>query len=122
MAKDKIANLGAYLHKEYGDDILQSLPADTQRAISKVTWDPETDRLLSKLDRELDDILEDGASLEFVDISLITSPSSECPASIAPSNTFVPRLDTDSVSTFGTVALGQKRFSAVSLGSPASAE
>ena len=47
LAKDKIANLGAYLHKEYGDNILQSLPADTQQAISEVTWDPETGRPLS---------------------------------------------------------------------------
>ena len=103
-AKERIANLGAYLHKEYGDSILQSLPVETQQIISEVTWDQETGRPLSKLDRELDDILEDGETLDYVDISLITSASTDRPSSATPSNTFVPQLDSTSVSTFGTVS------------------
>lgn len=102
--KERIANLGAYFHKAYGDPILQTLPVETQQIISEVTWDPETGRPLSKLDRELDDILEDGDTLEYVDISLITSTSSDRPSSVTPSCTFVPQLDSTSVSTFGTVA------------------
>lgn len=103
-AKERIANLGAYLHKEYGDHILQSLPVETQQIIREVTWDSETGRPLSKLDRELDDIIEDGETLEFVDISLITNASSDRPSSAAPSNTFIPQLDSNSVSTFGTMS------------------
>ena len=102
-AKDKIANLGAYLHKQYGDAILPSLPVETQQIINEVTWDSETGRPLSKLDRELDDILQDGETLEYVDISLLKSDS-ERPSLITPSDTFVPQLDTTSVSTFGTIS------------------
>ena len=36
-AQERIANLGPYLHKAYGDDILSSLPADMQEAISEAT-------------------------------------------------------------------------------------
>ena len=53
-AQETIANLGPYLHKSYGDSILSSLPTDMQQAINKVTWDEETGRPLTKLDRELD--------------------------------------------------------------------
>ena len=42
MAKDKIANLGAYLHKTCGDNMIQSLPAETQQLISEVTWNEVT--------------------------------------------------------------------------------
>ena len=55
MARDKIANLGAYLHKTYGNDVLQYLLADTQELIKEVTWDQTTGHSLSKLDSELDD-------------------------------------------------------------------
>ena len=75
MARDKIANLGAYLHKTYGDNVLQSLPADTQELIKEVTWDQSTGRPLSKLDRELDEILEIGDTLDYVDITHLSTPT-----------------------------------------------
>ena len=103
MARDKIANLGAYLFKTYGDDVLQSLPADTQEFINEVTWDDTTGRPLSKLDRELDDILEVGDALDYVDITHLTTPT-ERPTIVAASDTFIPQLDTASVSTFGTIS------------------
>ena len=102
MERDKIANLGAYLFKTYGRDVLQSLPADTQEMINEVTWDETTGRPLSKLDRELDDILEVGDALDYVDITLLTNPK-ERPSIMVASNTSIPQLDTASVSTFGTI-------------------
>ena len=120
-AKEKIANLGAYLHKEYGDEILQSLPVETQQVISEVTWDSETGRPLSKLDRELDDIIQDGENLEFVDISLLTN-NSERPTSAIPSDTFVPQLDTTSVSTFGTLSPARPAKQGVAISPPSSPE
>ena len=117
-AKEKISNLGAYLHKEYGDPILQSLPVKTQQIISEVTWDPETGRPLSKLDRELDDILQNGESLEYVDILLLTNET-ERPAT-APSDTFVPQLDTTSVSTFGTLSPSRPQKSSATISPPTS--
>ena len=36
-ALERIANLGPYLHRAYGDPILVSLPADTQELIHEVT-------------------------------------------------------------------------------------
>ena len=117
-AKEKIANLGAYLHKEYGNQILQSLPVETQQIISEVTWDEETGRPLSKLDRELDDILQTGDSLEFVDISLLTNETDR-PAT-APSDTFVPQLDTTSVSTFGTLSPSRPQKSSATISPPSS--
>ena len=101
-ATEKIANLGAYLHKQYGDEVLASLPSETQEHISEITWDDTTGRPLSKLDRELDEIIEESNQPEFVDISLLTD-SSERPINPAPSNTFIPQIDEQSVSTFGTI-------------------
>ena len=117
-AKDKIANLGAYLHKEYGDAILSSLPVETQQVISEVTWDPDTGRPLLKLDRELDDILQDGKTLEYVDISLLTS-TNERPTSVPASDTFVPQLDTTSVSTFGTATPQRQTKASATINTPA---
>ena len=36
-ALERIANLGPYLHRVYGDPILVSLPADTQELIHEIT-------------------------------------------------------------------------------------
>ena len=68
--RDLIANLGPYLHKHYGDDLLPSLPADTQELISKTKWDDQG-RPISQLDQELDDILAVDDSLDFIDIQFL---------------------------------------------------
>ena len=57
FARSLCANLGPYLHKAYGDKVLSSLPTDMQQTISEVTCDETTERPLTKLDRELDDII-----------------------------------------------------------------
>ena len=106
------------MHKEYGDAILSSLPVETQQVISEVTWDPDTGRPLSKLDRELDDILQDGETLEYVDISLLTS-TNERPTSVPASDTFVPQLDTTSVSTFGTATPQRQTKASATINTPA---
>ena len=103
LAKERIAHLGPFLHRTYGDKILPSLPATTQQEIAEITWDESTNRPISKLDRELDDILTEGDTLDFVDISLLTDSEPQRPDIVTPSDTFVPKLDTDSHSTFGTV-------------------
>ena len=102
IARDRIANLGPYLHKEYGDPILQSLSVEMQQLIHECTWDEETGRLLTKLERELNDILQTGDDLDYVDISLIATETIQ-PNNAVTSNTFIPELDTNSISTFGTV-------------------
>jgi len=102
IAQERIANLGPYLHKAYGDSILQSLSIEMQTLINECTWDEETGRPLTKLDRELDDILQTGDDLDYVDISLITTEDIR-PGEAVASNTFIPELDTNTVSTFGTV-------------------
>ena len=89
MATERIANLGAYLHKEYGDEVLKSLPVEVQAQVKDFTWDTDTGRPTSKLDRELDNILKDGEDLEFVDMSLVNK-SDERPSSATLSNTFIP--------------------------------
>ena len=102
IAQERIANLGPYLHKAYGDAILPSLSIEMQETIHDCTWDEETGRPLTKLDRELDDILQSGEDLDWVDISLITQETSR-PSDAITSDTFIPQLDTNTVSTFGTV-------------------
>ena len=119
ISKEKIANLGAYLHQQYKDPILHSLTAAAQEDISEVIWDKNTGRPLSKLDRELDDIIKQGDDLDYVDISLITVIP-ERPIAIPPSDTFIPNMDTESVSTFGTVKPPAK-LSTASLSQPSPA-
>ena len=102
IAQERIANLGPYLHKAYGDAILPSLSIEMQETIHDCTWDEESGRPLTKLDRELDDILQSGEDLDWVDISLITQETSR-PSDAITSDTFIPQLDTNTVSTFGTV-------------------
>ena len=100
IARDKIAHLGAYLHKHYGDKILPSLPTDAQEIIANTIWD-ELGRHVSQLDQELDDILASDGAIDFIDISLLTEEDIKRPSeSPAISNTFVPQLDDHSVSTF----------------------
>ena len=102
VGQERIADLGPYLHKEYGDDILQSLSPEMQELIHDCTWDEKTGRPLTKLDRELDDILKTGENLDYVDMTLLMTET-ERPNEAIASNTFIPQLDTNSVSTFGTV-------------------
>ena len=54
------------------------------------------------MDRELDDVLEVGDSLYFIDMSLLATPADH-PTIPIPSDTFIPQLDSQSVSTFGTI-------------------
>ena len=110
MARDKIANLGAYLFKTYGDNVLQFLPAETQELINEVAWDEKTGRPLSRLDQELDNILEVVDFLDYVSITLLTSPA-ERPTIVAASATFTPQLDTQLFSTFGTIPSVTRFFS-----------
>ena len=103
IARDRVANLGAYLHRHYGDAILTSLPADTQEIVANTEWDDETGRPISLLDKELDDIITHGDTIEFIDLSLLEDKTDR-PQVQQPTNTFVPHLDNTSVSTFGTAA------------------
>ena len=103
IARDRIANLGAYLQRHYGDAILSSLPADTQELIANTEWDEETGRPISLLDKELDDIITQGDTIEFIDLTLLEDKMDR-PKVQQPTNTFVPQLDNTSVSTFGTAA------------------
>ena len=112
-ALERIANLGPYLHRAYGDPILVSLPADTQELIHEVTWDDKTGRPLTKLDRELDDILENGSNMEYVDLTMLATID-ERPDALRPSNTFIPDLDNGSISTFGTVKTKKKQSPSLS--------
>ena len=102
IAKEKIYNLGVYLHQQYKDPIIQSLTVSDQELISEVTWNPVSGRPLTKLDRDLDDIIEVGDDLEYVNISLITLTVKR-PPPIFPSDILIPHLDTDSVSTFDMI-------------------
>ena len=113
IAQERIANLGPYLHKTYGDAILSSLSIEMQESIHDCTWDEETGRPLTKLDRELDDILQSGEYLDYVDISLITQETVR-PSDTKASDTFIPQLDTNTVSTFGTVKEKAKKAAGLS--------
>ena len=57
--------------------------------ISKVTWDPESGHPLSKLDRELDDILKGDEELECIGMTLLNS-TIDCPATGPPPANFEP--------------------------------
>ena len=108
-AKDRIAHLGAYLYREYGDRLLGSLTTDMQRTISETKWDEKTNRPVSMLDQELDDILAEDDDIDYVDMSLITDLTVNGGSAIfqptmagtAPVP-FVPVQDDTSISTFGT--------------------
>ena len=100
IAREKIANLGAYLHKQYGDAILSSLPSETQELISTTEWDEKTGRPISLLDRELDDILLQGKAIELIDLSFLKEDNQASPENLLPSQTYIPQLDSTSVSTF----------------------
>lgn len=102
IAQDRIANLVTYLRKAYGDPIPQSLSINMQQLIHECTWDEEIGRPLKKLDREVDNILKTGDDLDYVDNSLITMETTQLSDTIE-SNTFITELDTNTVSTFGTV-------------------
>ena len=100
IAQDHIANLGPYLHKAYGDDILSSLPTETQEVIQSTTWDEKTGRPISQLDLELDGILNEDDTLDIVDLTIIKDNDViNTPPRI--SNSFIPKLDDNTVSTFG---------------------
>ena len=112
LAKDKIAHLGAYLHRHYGDNILSSLTPNLQQVIWDTVWDEKTGRPISKLDRELDAIIDGDESLDYVDASFLTN-AAPSPSAASASATFVPKAspvpqefvpvqDDCSVSTFGT--------------------
>mmetsp|Transcript_11877 Transcript_11877/g.17373 ORF Transcript_11877/g.17373 Transcript_11877/m.17373 type:complete len:155 (+) Transcript_11877:999-1463(+) len=73
-----------------------------QQLIHECTWDEKTGKPLTKLDRELDDILKTGEDLDYVDMTLLMAET-ERPNETIASDTFIPQLDTNSVFTFGTV-------------------
>ena len=73
-----------------------------QQLINECTWDKETGRSLTKLDRELDDMLQTGDDLDYVDISLIMTETTRLNDAVT-SNNFIPELDTNAISTFGAV-------------------
>ena len=109
-AKSKIAHLPAYLYKEHGDKILSQFTPATQETIIETTWN-EQGQPVSKIDRELDDIITADDAIDFVDISYFaeTQQLSSTTASekFNPKLTdapipFVPEMDQHSVSTFGT--------------------
>ena len=118
VAKDKIAHIGAYLHKQFGDHILTSFTPELQQVVADTSWDDDTGRPISKVDRELDTIIDMDDDLDYVDTSFLTSqntsapplaPSSEATKVFIPRSSpvpmqFVPLEDDDSVSTFGTTA------------------
>ena len=68
---------------------------------------------MTKLDRELDDILENGNNMEYIDLTIL-APIDERPESLRPSNTFIPDLDNGSISTFGTVNTKKKKSPSLS--------
>ena len=110
-ATNKIAHLVAYLHKEFGDKIIPALPPEAQQIIHDTTWDEEG-RPSSKVDRELDDIMEEHDKLDFIDMEYIanleTSNHSSVSTNFTPKLTnaapvaFIPEVDDCLVSTFGT--------------------
>ena len=114
-AKEKVVHLAAFLHKEYGDKILPSFEAATQKIVKETTWN-EDNKPISKLDRELDAILESDDNLEYVDTSYFEEHDSRLTVSTNPSTIFEPKLteqapvpfipaiDDATVSTFGTAS------------------
>ena len=95
--------MGTYLHREYGDSVLASLPVDAQQIIHDTTWDEEKQRPISKLDKELDDILDAGDALEYVDLELFNLQEKPATQQSKISDKFIPLVDNSSVSTFRTV-------------------
>ena len=115
IAKEKTVHLAAFLHKEYGDKLLSSFEPETQKLIKETTWD-EDNKPISKLDRELDAIIDSDDKLDYVDMTHFQEQDSKLTASTNPSTIFEPKLteqapvpfipavDDDTVSTFGTMA------------------
>ena len=112
VAKEKVIHLAAFLHKTYGNKILTSFDPATQITIKETTW--ENGKPISKLDRELDDILESDDNIDYIYISYFEEHDSKLTASTNPSTifepkltenapvAFVPAIDDGTVSTFGT--------------------
>ena len=104
VARGIIAHLATYLHIAHGDAILTSFPAERQKLIAATAWDDEGNPV-SIIDKELDDIISEYNDLDFVDISFLqTENQNEKQIPVTPeiSSKFIPKLDTDSVSTFKT--------------------
>ena len=110
VAKEKVVHLAAFLHREYGDKILRSFEASTQQIVKETTWD-ENDRPISKLDRELDEMIAEDDKIDYVDTSFfaeIETPTTKPSDTFDPKVTaeapmpFIPLVDDTSVSTFGT--------------------
>ena len=107
--------------------LLPALTPNLQQVIRDTVWDEETGRPISKLDRELDAIIDGDEALDYVDASYLshstTTPSA--PTAKSPSGDkfspvpqeFTPVRDEWSVSTFGTAAYKtpQKEATAPSL-------
>ena len=110
-----MVHLAAFLHKEYGNKILSSFEPDTQKVIKETTWDKDN-KPISKLDRELDAIIESDDNLNYVDMSYLQEQDSKLATSTNPFTIFEPKLteqapipfipavDDATVSTFGTMA------------------
>ena len=110
--KEKVIHLAAFLHKTYGNKILSSFEPATQITIKETTW--ENGKPISKLDRELDDIIESDDNIDYVDTSYFEEQNSNLTTLTNPSTvfepkltengpvTFVPAIDDGTVSTFGT--------------------
>ena len=92
MTQEHVANLWPYAHKAYGDSMLKSLSVETKAIIHEWTWDKKIGRPVTKLDRELEDILQKGDDLDYADISLITKEVIR-PSDVVVSNNFTPELD-----------------------------
>jgi len=112
IAKEQVVHLAAFLHKEYGKKILSSFDANTQLIVKETTWDKDG-HPMSKLDRELDEMIAADDSLDYVDMSFFasfdestkTTTSKDTPQlSTDGPVPFVPIIDDQSVSTFGTTA------------------
>ena len=116
LAKDRIAHVGAYLHKQFGKHVLPSFTPELQQVVAETVWDKDTGRPISKIDKELDDIIDCDEALDYVDAPFLNKPEPK-KASLTPQASsvfqpraspvpmqFVPEQDNLSVSTFGTTA------------------
>ena len=106
-ARNRIADLGSFLHFQHGDLILFKYftPEASERALSS-PWDPKQQRAISTLDNELEDILDECDQIDWLkqpDLAKVVEfkDTEENDKKNQPLFNFLPN-DDKSLGTFGT--------------------
>jgi hypothetical protein len=103
-AREKLACLPAYLHREHGDEIFRWFTPDAKERALAMEWDDKEERPISTEESYLDSVIDQATSYTWLDMSAMeTSESTDLTRPEKAAHHTV-ELDMGSLSTFGTRA------------------